>query len=547
MKRILSTAGWLVVAAALTIGMTACSGSEDIADSQQIPAGEAAPKTYTMTIEASKGGGAQARATRSGGTVMCATWADGSDEAMTEQACGATRALGLSDNGNTLNASWTVGDVVKVLKVGTTSYPTVYFDLGTLAAVLVSDETCTLMGSFNNNQIEAAHGLGEGDKLVLVAPGDGNKAGSGGDITLTYTGQNGTLAKIASDYDYCMTSMIGSNMVSVASVDNGNITTTGTATFAPQQAIVRFTLVDEDDNPIVPNSLTITSLGLQPTAYLTSSDAPASGNSLTLTNGNASNVFYAALHGVTGNGKVTLSATCSNGDTYTYKTSNKVTFTNGKFYDIKVKMINYQVDLSKLSGPYTAQSGKILSGTTNQTVTIASGATVTLKDAGITGGIVCSGNANIILEGTNSVTGPDGMAGIQAAFGCTLTISGSGSLEASGGSNGAGIGSGDSGTCGDITISGGTVEAWGGIQAAGIGSGYAGDCGAITIGSGITRVTAIKGSGAFDPIGNGFDGSCGAVTIDGTPDWTAGTPTEHLNFEVSMYYNFGDTWTLTHK
>ena len=32
MKRILSTAGWLVVAAALTIGMTACSGSEDIAD-----------------------------------------------------------------------------------------------------------------------------------------------------------------------------------------------------------------------------------------------------------------------------------------------------------------------------------------------------------------------------------------------------------------------------------------------------------------------------------------------------------------------------------
>ena len=305
------------------------------------------------------------------------------------------------------------------------------------------------------------------------------------------------------------------------------------------------TFVDEDDVPLVPNSLTITSLGLQPTAYLTSSDAPASGSSLTLTNSNASNVFYAALRGVTGNGKVTLSATCSDGFSYTYKTSNKVTFTNGKFYDIKVKMkiVTNEVDLSKLSGPYTAQYGDVLSGETDQTVTIASGATVTLKDATIYGGIVCSGNANIILVGSNSVTGPDGMAGVQAAFGCTLTISGSGSLEASGGSNGAGIGSGYLDNCGAITISGGTVTATGGAYAAGIGSGYVGGCGDITIGSGITRVTAIKGLGADHPIGRGSNGSCGTVTVDGVEHWD-GSGTANLDFTVSTSNH---TWTLTHK
>lgn len=585
MKRILSTAGWLVVAAALTIGMTACSGSEDIADSQQIPAGEAAPKTYTMTIVASKGGGAQARATRSGGTVMCATWADGSDEAMTEQACGATRALGLSDNGNTLNASWTVGDVVKVLKVGTTSYPTVYFDLGTLAAVNVSDETCTLMGTLDSDKI-SQYGLIAGDNLVLVSPG--NKAGSGGNITLTYTGQNGTLAKIASDYDYCMTSMNGS-MVSVAIVDNGKITTTGTATFAPQQAIVRFTLVDEDDHPIVPDELTISSLSLQPTAYLTSSDAPVSGNSLTLTNGNHSNVFYAALRGVSGNGKVTLTATSSDGSVYAYKTSNNVTFTNGKFYDIKVKMKMGTVNLANLTEDYQANDGDILYGTLpdGRKLSIRSGAKVTLNGVTINGvnntdckwaGITCEGNAEITLVGTNTVKGfYNKYPGIYVPENKTLTIKGSGSLNASsngyaagigggyniscgnitisggtvtstGGNGAAGIGSGNTSSCGDITISGGTVTATGGEAGAGIGSGHMGSCGAITIGSDITRVTAIKGSLASDPIGRG-EGctTVPTVTVDGIIGWTASTEIEHLNFEESTTNYTNDTWILTHK
>lgn len=590
MKRILSTAGWLVVAAALTIGMTACSGSEDIADSQQIPAGEAASKTYTMIIEASKGGGAQARATRSGGTVMCATWADGSDEAMTEEACGATRALGLSDNGNTLNASWTVGDVVKVLKVGATSYPnpTVYFDLGTLEAVLVSDETCTLTGTLDGVKIEAAHDLGEGDRLVLVAPGDGNKAGSGGDITLTYTGQNGTLAKIASDYDYCMTSMIGSKMVSVASVDNGNITTTGTATFAPQQAIVRFTLVDEDDNPLVANSLTISASGLKQSENITSEFAPVGSNSLTLTNGNQSNVFYAALRGVS-NTPVTLTATSSGVSVYTYKTSNNVTFTNGKFYDIKVKMKMGTVNLAEKTSDYTAQDGDILYGTlpVGRKLSIASNAKVTLNGVTINGennngftwaGITCEGDAEITLVGTNTVKGfYDVYPGIYVPKNKTLTIKGSGSLNASsngnaagigggyniscgninitggtitatGGEWAAGIGSGYNATCGNITISGGTVTATGGEGGAGIGSGNGGGCGAITIGSGITRVTAIKVSGASDPIGRGeVCTTVPTVTIDGTTSWSAGTATQNLYFNVSMTNYAGDTWILTHK
>ena len=52
MKRILSTAGWLVMAAALTMGTIACSSDDTIGEVQQ-PQGV---KTYTMTVEATMGG-----------------------------------------------------------------------------------------------------------------------------------------------------------------------------------------------------------------------------------------------------------------------------------------------------------------------------------------------------------------------------------------------------------------------------------------------------------------------------------------------------------
>ena len=99
-----------------------------------------------------------------------------------------------------------------------------------------------------------------------------------------------------------------------------------------------------------------------------------------------------------------------------------------------------------------------------------------------------------------------------------------GIVTATGGKQGAGIGSGYySSSCGTITISGGGVTATGGIESAGIGTGptwyhnYQSACGDINITGGI--VVATKGSdvATYDiGPGNGArygSGICGNVTI----------------------------------
>ena len=135
------------------------------------------------------------------------------------------------------------------------------------------------------------------------------------------------------------------------------------------------------------------------------------------------------------------------------------------------------VDLSSLTGNYTAQDGNVLTGSTSGTVTIANNANIILSDAEI-GGIVCEGSATITLAGTNSVTGAYLKAGIQiGGSGTTLTIKGDGSLTANGGYWSAGIGLSaifnydNNVSSGDIIIEGGTITATGGEWGAGIGTG----------------------------------------------------------------------------
>ena len=183
------------------------------------------------------------------------------------------------------------------------------------------------------------------------------------------------------------------------------------------------------------------------------------------------------------------------------------------------------VDLSTLTGDMEARNGQTLTGTLacNVKVSIADGATVTLRDATINGrnknafrwaGITCPGNATLVLEGENSVRGFQRMfPGIHIAQGKTLTIKGSGTLSASSNGYGAGIGGGSAIDCGHIVIEGGTITAEGGNEAAGIGGGGYAACGSITITSDVTSLTATKGDGAKHSVGAGADGSCGKVTI----------------------------------
>lgn len=85
--------------------------------------------------------------------------------------------------------------------------------------------------------------------------------------------------------------------------------------------------------------------------------------------------------------------------------------------------------------------------------------------------LVGGAKLNLILGGENTLKGGDQCAAIDVPEGCTLTISGEGSLKATGGS-GAGIGASRmrKGSLGTIVIDGGNIEAYGSGMAAGIGS-----------------------------------------------------------------------------
>lgn len=134
-----------------------------------------------------------------------------------------------------------------------------------------------------------------------------------------------------------------------------------------------------------------------------------------------------------------------------------------------------------------------------------------------------AGNAicNLTLTGANTLKGGYRKAGLQVQGTATLTIteSSTGSLDATGGNGGAGIGGSDCGTGGTITINGGTTNATGGWSAAGIGGGGSGAGGTITINDGTVVAIATRSGSLNDGggagIGGGYNSSGGTVTING--------------------------------
>ncbi len=222
---------------------------------------------------------------------------------------------------------------------------------------------------------------------------------------------------------------------------------------------------------------------------------------------------------------------------------------------------NNTVDLSTVNKSFEVKDGQVLTGTLGDycNITIVDGASITLSNATISlasnfsfqyAGLTCLGNATIILEGENTVKGfYNSFPGIYVPKGSTLTIQGSGKLDAQGETNGcgigarfvehvaehssgnivieggiinatgkgmgAGIGGSGNGTSGNITIKGGTVTATGGIYAPGIGSGKSNKVGNITITNTVTSVTATKGEYAPYCIGiaDGTNSTCGTITL----------------------------------
>jgi len=403
--------------------------------------------------------------------------------------------------------------------------------------------------------------------------------------------QNGTLASLASNLDLATfegTLTAASELPASASLTN-------------KLAIIAFTL---KDNAATPTEIT---------SSITSMTFTDGTNSYSITGKDTDGHIYAAINPTSG---ANIDFYATDGTNNYMKSVTSKTYAANNIYQQGLKMDPGAI-LSLVTSNVVAQNGETLTGTlaSNVQISIADGAIVTLKGAQINGtndysypfaGITCEGDATIILEGANTVKGfSRDYPGIYVPVNKTLTIQGTGSLDASSNGNGAGIGGGyiiacgnifiKGGTitatgaanvagiggaraaCGDITISGGTVTAMGGNGAAGIGSGntygsYYASCGDITISGGtvtamggngaagigggnqnktsgtinitsdVTSVTATKGSSAPNSIGAGYDGTAISVTIDGVADATTSSTFTNFNSSVS-----GNTWTLTHK
>lgn len=199
-----------------------------------------------------------------------------------------TRALSL--DGTTLNATWAEGDVVEICSSdgSTVNY-------GELTAQSAG-QTTTLTGTLT--------GIMPTVNLSLLLKYRSNH----------YSSQTGTLDYIAQNCDYATA------RVKVTSVSGSKITTTA-ATFQNQQAIVKFTLKDSNGTAISAWKLTV-------------SDGT---NTYTVTPASDTSELFVAIPGISSQ---TLTLTANAGfATYTYKKSD-VTFTNGKYYAVTVKMSN---------------------------------------------------------------------------------------------------------------------------------------------------------------------------------------------------------------
>lgn len=221
------------------------------------------------------------------------------------------------------------------------------------------------------------------------------------------------------------------------------------------------------------------------------------------------NTVYMAIPAMHLTGEQTLQyvSTSNSIDITATLSDTQANFAAGQTYSKTIVVLNPS------TGAVTAPNGAIVCGMGGSSthLTIADGATVKLDGASINtsgehAGITCAGDATINLRGTNTVQASDSFyPGIYVPSGSTLTIGGSGSLTATGGDDGAGIGSRFYVSCGDITIA-----------------------------NTVTSVTATKGRDAPNSIGASDNGTCGTVRIGGTVYWNG-----------SAYQNGGEAYLNT--
>lgn len=214
-------------------------------------------------------------------------------------------ALSISGSGDsqTLNATWTKGDVVKVYQADGT-------EVGSMTAQSNGSST-DLTGCIDNSIVV-------GEELTLKY------------LSTNYDAQDGTLTGTEKSIDKVCD--YATATIKVTQVTSTNVNTTG-ATFANQQAVIKFTMLDTDGDPIIAKEFTVS----DGTRTVKLSNIPEA----TYTK-NGQGVLYVAFPI---NGKVstlTFNATEEDNDKYTFKQEG-FNFENGKYYWSDVNKVKMQL------------------------------------------------------------------------------------------------------------------------------------------------------------------------------------------------------------
>ncbi len=227
----------------------------------------------------------------------------------------ATKAAGtkaLAFDGANLVTSWAATDEVKVCKHGSATA------IGTLLPKTTGSASTSISGSITLADVKV------GDKLDLIFP----------NTNWTYEGQDGTLATLASSFDFARAE------VTVSNISSSDLTASA-ATFTNEQSLVKFTIYDAAHNTLMAvQSLMISaSSGKLVKSYAVSGDAytPVYGD-IVITPAAATSEFYVALRNNSGAADTyTLTAKLNQFKNYTFVKSG-VTFANGHYKAVNVKM-----------------------------------------------------------------------------------------------------------------------------------------------------------------------------------------------------------------
>ncbi len=299
MKKIMTNIKTLAALLMAGVALAACSSSDDSIIEQ--PVNPTEPKTYTMTIRASKG-----------------------DDAT-------TRGLYFADGevGKNLSVNWNGKEKIRVVQNGAV--------IGTLSAALSSTESTTLTGTVTGFQVDQAVGF------YLLADEDGK---------MDYTGQNGAMldengtGNIEENYDFASYELTGSECMQAFTTDGSNIVPKDGAyiPFHSQQAIVRFDLQKAANNigtewtDLFATKLILTDKksGKLVQTYDPLTDTKTYGHIFVTPSSGTGYRLYAAVN-LDAASDIMLQALDSDGNLYTYEKSN-VNFKKGKYYRVTVKM-----------------------------------------------------------------------------------------------------------------------------------------------------------------------------------------------------------------